>query len=311
MPKVLITEYIDPVGPALLEAAGWQVVQADRSEEIIAREIVDADAVIVRICEMPGELLARCPKLKIVSKHGVGYDNIDVAAAGKLGIAVTLTPGANSTSVAEHAFTLLMALAKHLTYTCAEYKRIGFAAKNCPPGTEITGKTLGIIGCGHIGSRIARMAHFGFGMKVLAYDPYLTAAPEGVELVSDRDRVFRESDFVTLHPVLNDETRNSVGAREFALMKQGAIFINCGRGPLIDEEALIAALQSGHLGGAGLDVTAKEPCEPDSPLFQMDNVLLTPHFAPTTTESAIAVSRMAAQNILDLSAGKAVEGRII
>ncbi|MBQ1805207.1 MAG: hydroxyacid dehydrogenase, partial [Oscillospiraceae bacterium] len=148
-------------------------------------------------------------------------------------------------------------------------------------------------------------------MRVLAYDPYITEAPEGVELVDERDRVFAESDFVTLHPVLNKETSGSVGAREFALMKRGAIFINCGRGPLVDEVALIAALQSGQLGGAGLDVTAQEPCPPSSPLFAMPNVLLTPHYAPTTTEAAVAVSRMAAQNVIDILNDMPVEGRLI
>jgi D-3-phosphoglycerate dehydrogenase len=176
---------------------------------------------------------------------------------------------------------------------------------------EISGKTLGIIGCGRIGSRIAQMAHGGFGMRVLAYDPYITESPEGVELVDERDRVFAESDFVTLHPVLNKETAGSVGAREFGLMKRGAIFINCGRGPLVDEAALIAALQSGQLGGAGLDVTAQEPCPPSSPLFAMPNVLLTPHYAPTTKEAAVAVSRMAAQNVIDILNDMPVEGRLI
>ena len=129
--------------------------------------------------------------------------------------------------------------------------------------------------------------------------------------MSDRDRVFAEADFVTLHPVLNKETEGSVGAREFSLMKRGAIFINCGRGGLVDEAALIAALQSGQLGGAGLDVTAQEPCPPDNPLFAMSNVLLTPHYAPATVEAAVAVSRAAAQNAIDFFDNKPVEGRLV
>lgn len=313
MAKIIVTEQIDPVGLALLRAAGHEVEELGLKGgvEIPAGQVADADALLVRIAEVTGELIAACSKLKAISKHGVGVDNIDLDAAKAHGVAVTITPGANSTSVAEHAFALLIALAKNLPTVCGKYREIGFAAKNCAPGIEISGKTLGIIGCGRIGSRIAQMAHGGFGMRVLAYDPYITEAPEGVELVDERDRVFAESDFVTLHPVLNKETSGSVGAREFALMKRGAIFINCGRGPLVDEAALIAALQSGQLGGAGLDVTAQEPCPPDSPLFAMPNVLLTPHYAPTTTEAAVAVSRMAAQNVIDILNDMPVEGRLI
>ncbi len=313
MAKIVVTERIDPVGLALLRGAGHEAVELDLKGgvELAAEDVADADALLVRIVEVTGELIARCPKLKLISKHGVGVDNIDLDAAKAHGVAVTITPGANSTSVAEHAFALLIALAKNLPTVCGKYREIGFAAKNCAPGIEISRKTLGVIGCGRIGSRIAQMAHGGFGMRVLAYDPYITEAPEGVELVEERDRVFAESDFVTLHPVLNKETMGSVGAREFALMKRGAIFINCGRGPLVDEEALIAALQSGQLGGAGLDVTAQEPCPPSSPLFAMPNVLLTPHYAPTTTEAAVAVSRMAAQNVIDILNDMPVEGRLI
>ena len=313
MAKIIVTEQIDPVGIALLRAAGHEVEELGLKGgvEIPAGQVADADALLVRIAEVTGELIAACPKLKVISKHGVGVDNIDLDAAKVHGVAVTITPGANSTSVAEHAFALLIALAKNLPTVCGKYREIGFAAKNCAPGIEISGKTLGIIGCGRIGSRIAQMAHGGFGMRVLAYDPYITEAPEGVELVDERDRVFAESDFVTLHPVLNKETAGSVGAREFGLMKRGAIFINCGRGPLVDEAALIAALQSGQLGGAGLDVTAQEPCPPLSPLFAMPNVLLTPHYAPTTTEAAVAVSRMAAQNVIDILNDMPVEGRLI
>lgn len=310
MAKIVVTEQIDPVGIDLLRTAGHEVVELDLKGGVAVPldAVGGADALLVRIVEIGGELMDKCPNLKIISKHGVGVDNIDVDAAKARGIAVTIAPGANSTSVAEHAFALLMALAKNLPTVCGRYREIGFAAKNCAPGVEITGKTLGVIGCGRIGSRIAKMAHDGFAMRVLAYDPYVAEAPEGVELVTDRDRVFAESDFVTLHPVLNRETEGSVGAREFALMKRGAIFINCGRGPLIDEQALIDALQSGHLGGAGLDVTAQEPCPSDSPLFRMPNVLLTPHYAPTTTEAAAAVSRVAAQNVIDYFENRPIEG---
>lgn len=312
MSTILITEQIDPVGVSLLKQAGHTVVwMQGRTQEELAEKLKDAEAVIVRILEIPAEIIHSAPKLKLISKHGVGVDNIDLDAAKKAGVAVTITPGANSLSVAEHTIALLLSLAKNLPYTTEQYKAKGFSAKNSSAGIEVSGKTLGIIGCGRIGSLVAKIAVNGFSMRVLAYDPYITEVPKGVELVSDRDRIFRESDFITLHPVLTEETHHSVGAHEFQLMKPTAFLLNCGRGPLIREEVMIEALQNGKIAGAGLDVTEKEPCDPDSPLFQMSNVILTPHFAPTTHEASSRVSRIAAENVVHFLSGNDVVGRIV
>lgn len=312
MATILITEQIDPSGIELLEQAGHTVTRMEtRDPAELAEKLRDADAMLVRILDIPADIIRNAPRLKLISKHGVGVDNIDLDAARSAGVAVSITPGANSLSVAEHTLTLLMALSKNLIFTASQYRDIGFAAKNGPTGQEISGKTLGVIGCGRIGSRVANMAMHGFGMRVLVYDPYITEAPEGAELVTDRDRIFRESDFVTLHPVLSPETFHCVGARELGLMKPTAILLNCGRGPLVEEPALIAALEEGRLAGAGLDVTEKEPCDPDSPLFRMPNVILTPHFAPTTREAAVRVSTIAAQNIIDFLEGREFPGRIV
>lgn len=312
MANILLTEQIDSSGIALLEQAGHTVTRMEtREQSELEEKLQTADAMLVRILDIPAEVIRNAPNLKLISKHGVGVDNIDLEAAKAAGVAVSITPGANSLSVAEHTMTLLMALAKNLSVAVAQYREIGFAAKNSPPGEEISGKTLGIIGCGRIGSRLAKMCAFGFDMKVLAYDPYLKEAPAGVELVTERDRIFQEADFVSLHPVLNQETFRCVGERELGLMKPTAIFLNCGRGPLVDEPALIRALEEGRIAGAGLDVTEKEPCDPHSPLFQMTNVLLTPHFAPTTREAATRVSTIAAQNVLDFFEGREFAGRIV
>ncbi len=307
MAKVLFTENVDPTGPEMLEKAGWEVVMANRDAGIIEKEIETAEAVVVRILDLTPELLARGKNLKIVSKHGVGYDNIPVEWCKAHGIAVTIAPGANSQSVAEHTIALMMALAKNLAIVTKAYREKGFAAKNSAPGMEINGKTLGIIGVGHIGSRVAKMG-LGLGMKVLAYDPYVKSVPDGVVMTSDKDEVVRNADVLTLHPVLTPETKNIIGARELAMMKPTALFINCGRGPLVDEPALIKALQEKRIAGAGMDVTWSEPCEPDSPLFAMENVLLTPHYAPATRECAMNVSRVCCQNVLDVMAGKKPEG---
>ena len=307
MAKILITEVVHEVAAELLRAAGHEVILADRNMDIIEKEIKDSDALLVRIIDLTPELLSTAKNLKVVSKHGVGYDNIPVDWCTAHNIAVTITPTANSQSVAEHALAMAFALSKNLPHVSAEYRRIGFAAKNCPPGMELLDKTMGIIGCGRIGSRMAKMT-VGLGMKTLVYDPYVDEVPSGAVKVTDKEQIFRESDIVTLHPALTDETRGFVGSKELHMMKPTAFLINCGRGPMVDEDALIEALKNNVIAGAGLDVTKHEPCEPDSPLFTMENVILTPHYAPTTREASYKVARIAAENIMDILAGKKPEG---
>lgn len=311
MSKILFTENVHSVGPELLKAAGHEVVFADRNADVIKKEIVDAAAVIVRNSELPAEVLATAKDLKIVSKHGVGVDNIDLDYCKKAGVAVTVTPDANGLSVAEHAFALMMALAKNIIPVSSAYKKIGFAAKNSDPGIELTGKTLGLIGTGRIGSRFAKMCHAGFGMKVLAYDPYAPKAPEGVALVPTVEEVLREADVLSLHCALTDETHKMINKDRLALMKPTAILINCARGPMIDEEALIDALSNGRLAAAGLDVTDPEPVAPDSTLFRLSNVIVTPHYAPVTAEAAQRVSKIAAENVKAVLSGEEPVGRLV
>lgn len=311
MGKILITETVHPVGPALLEAAGHQVVYADRDLEIIQKEIVDADAVFTRIYPLPGDLLARGKRLKHVSKHGVGVDSIDLDYCKANGIVVTIAPNANSLSVAEHAFALMMTLSKNVIPVSSAYKEIGFAAKNSKEGVEVTGKTVGIVGLGHIGTLFAKMCYGGFGMKVLAYDPYVKDAPEGTTLLDSLDEVLRQADVLSIHASLTDETRKMINKERLSLMKPTAILINCARGPIVDEPALIEALQAGKLAGAGLDVTDPEPVAPDSPLFQMPNVIVTPHFAPTTQEAALRVSKIGCENIVAVLSGGEPVGRVV
>lgn len=312
MAKVLVSEKINPIGIELLKAAGHEVIQMETiGEAELAEKIRDVDALLVRILPITRKLMEQAENLRIISKHGVGVDNIDLKAAEELGITVTTTPDANGLSVAEHSMALMVSLAKNIVPVSKAYREIGFAAKNYQEGVEITGKTMGIIGCGKIGSRVASMARNGFGMRVLAYDPYITEAPEGVELVSDRDRVFRESDFISLHCFLSDETYHSVGKREFSMMKPTAYLINAARGPVVDEAAMIQALENGSLAGAGLDVTEQEPLDAESPLFRMPDVIVTPHYAPTTREAAVRVSRIAAENINGFFENGTVKGKIV
>lgn len=311
MAKILITETVDPVGPALLMAAGNEVVYAERDMEIIRREIVDADAVLVRIIELPGALLESAKKLSIISKHGVGYDNIDLSYCREHGITVTVTPDANGLSVAEHAFALMLTLAKNIIPVAGEYREVGFSAKNHAPGIELTGKTLGLIGMGRIGKRILHMCKDGLAMRVLVYDPYVDEIPEGVEKTDDLNELLRRADVVTLHCLLTDETRRLIDREHLAQMKPTALLINCARGPIVDESALIEALERGQIAGAGLDVTDPEPVAADSPLFRMPNVIVTPHYAPSTVEAAARVSKIAAENINAVLAGREPVGRIV
>lgn len=311
MAKVLVTETVHPIGPELLSAAGHEVVFANGDEEVIRREIVDASAVLVRIAKLPGSLLSTAKNLKIVSKHGVGYDNIDTEYCKKAGVAVTVTPNANSLSVAEHALAFMMTLAKNIIPVSDGYREIGFSAKNYTPGIELTGKTLGLIGMGHIGKHLLHMCRDGLDMHVLIYDPYIREVPEGAEKVDDLADLLRRADVVTLHCLLTDETRKLINRERLSLMKPTALLINCARGPIVDEAALIEALEAGKLAGAGLDVTDPEPVAPDSPLFKLPNVIVTPHYASTTKEAATRVSRISAENINAVLAGQEPVGRIV
>lgn len=312
--KVLVSEKIHPSGMQVLQNAGFDIITlAQRDQAELADKLRGVDALLVRIMDITDDMMAASPNLKIISKHGVGMDNIDMEAAGRRGIAVTCTLTANSQSVAEHTWAMLLALARNLKASSELYREIGFAAKaNSPLGAEVSGKTLGIVGLGRIGKRVARIAS-AFDMRVLVYDPYISAAdlPAGAELLADKDRLFRESDFITLHCPANSETHHMLGAREFAMMKPAVRLVNCARGPIVDEQALIRALESGQIAAAGLDVTETEPCDPDSPLLHLPNVILTPHFGGSSVEAATRVSTTAAQNIVDFFAGKPIDGRLV
>ncbi len=310
MAKILVTETMDKAGIEALRAAGYQVVETNRDMDVIRREITDADGVIVRIVELDRSLLETASRLKIVSKHGVGVDNIDLDFCRSRGVMVTTTPNGNSVSVAEHAFAMMMALSKHLIPVSAAYRERGFAAKNYAPGVELTGKTLGVIGAGRIGKRMIHLCQ-GLDMQVMAYDPYVSDLPQGVEHVSQLEPLLRHADVLTLHCSLTHETRRMMDRESIGKMKPTALLINCARGPIVDQEALTEALQAGRLAGAGLDVTDPEPLPPDSPLFQMPNVIVTPHYAPTTLEAAVRVSQMAAKNIQLCLEGHTPMGRIV
>ena len=311
MPKVLVTEAIHPAGPDFLRAQGYEVVLADKDMDVIRRELVDSDAVIVRVVKFPGEFLATAKRLKVINKHGVGYDNIDVEYCKGAGIAVTSAPNLSTPSVAEHACALMLALAKNVIPISVGYKEAGFKIRDGMEAVELNEKTLGLVGTGRIGSYFAQMCRLGFGMRVVAYDPYTPKAPEGIALLPNVEDVLREADVLSLHCVLTDETRKLINKERLALMKPSAILINCARGPIVDEAALIEALKAGKLAGAGLDVTDPAPVPPDSDLFKLPNVIVTPHYAPETNEAAYRVSRVSAENVDAILNGREPANRIV
>ncbi len=295
--KIVIADKISPRCVALFSDLGWQVAQP--KADTLAAELADADALVVRSAtRVTDELLEHAPRVRVIGRAGVGVDNIDLDAATHRGVVVMNTPGGNATSVAEHALALMLAMARSIPQLNAAM-HAGRWEKSGAAGSELRGKTLGLIGLGRVGAEVARRAH-GFEMRVLAYDPYLNperAAEWGVELVPLKD-LFAKSDFVSLHTGLSEATRGIINAEAIAQMKKGARLVNTARGELVDEAALADALKSGQLAGAALDVFADEPPR-DSPLMAMNNVIATPHVAGSTVEAQEEVGVQIGQQVRD------------
>ena len=252
------------------------------------------------------ELLRRAPNLLIVSSNGAGFDPVDVEACTAAGVLVVNQSGGNAHSVAEHALGMMLTLSKHIIQADRALRRQANVDRNALMGTEVQGKTIGIVGLGNVGRRIAALCRGLLGMNVLAYDPYLSAtemAERGGEKVT-LDELLRRSDFVSISCPLTKESRGMIGAREFASMQPHAFFITTARGFIHDEAALEEALRGKRIAGAGLDVWAKEPPPPDHPLLQFDNVLASPHTAGVTREARENMGRIAAEQMLDALDGK-------
>lgn len=306
--KVLIPQDVPEEAKKELEDMGC-VLKMGRgiTEDAIIADIGDADALVARTAPITRRVLEAAPRLKIVSRFGVGVDNVDIDAATSMGIWVTNTPQANSATVAEHTVALMLALATDLVDSCNATRGGNFAYRNQVMGMDLGGKTLSIVGLGRIGRHLAQICKYGFGMNVIAYDPFLPegTAVDGVTVIDDWNRAFREGDFVSLHLPLNDNTRGSVGNKEFALMKKTAYFINCSRGEIVRETDLIASIQAKEIAGAGLDVFEMEPPDPANPLFSLPNVVVTPHDSSFTHESFRRMGQHMVQNIREVFSGGA------
>jgi D-3-phosphoglycerate dehydrogenase len=296
--KIVLAEKVSPATLAVFAAEpGWEVLTHDQLPGGLAAALEDADALVVRSAvQVDDALMEHAPKLRVVGRAGVGVDNIDADAATRRGIVVMNTPGANAVAVAELTIGLMLALARKVPAANASM-HAGKWEKKTLQGAELRGKTLGILGLGRVGLEVAKRAK-GFGLEILGSDPFVSAAvarENGIKLVP-LDEMIAGSDYITLHVGLTPQTAGVVNAKSLAAMKKGVRIINCARGELIDDAALVAAVKSGHVGGAALDVFVEEPAK-NTPYAELDNVILTPHIAGSTAEAQEAVGIQIAQQV--------------
>lgn len=301
-PRVLISDSLSPAAVQIFKDRGIEVdyhPSLGKDKDKLAEVIGNYDGLAIRSAtKVTAKLLEKATRLKVVGRAGIGVDNVDIPAASAKGVIVMNTPFGNSITTAEHAIALMFAVAREIPAADAS-TQAGKWEKNRFMGVEITAKTLGIIGCGNIGAIVAERA-IGLKMKVIAFDPFLSperASDIGVEKV-ELDELLRRADFITLHTPLTEKTRNVLSAEALAKTKKGVRIINCARGGLVDEVALKAALDSGHVAGAGFDVFTEEPATAN-PLFGHPNVVCTPHLGASTTEAQENVALQVAEQLSD------------
>jgi len=300
--KVLISDNLASVGAQILRDAGLEVdIKTGMSPEELKKEIAQYDGLVIRSAtKVTAEIIEAADKLKVVGRAGIGLDNVDVAAASKRGIVVMNAPDGNATTAAEHALAMMMSLTRNIPQATARLKAGGWDKKKFQ-GREVTGKTLGIIGIGRIGAIVANRAQ-GLHMKVIAYDPHMPkdlVDKLGVELVSFDD-LCKRADYISVHVPLTKETSKLVSVKAFQMMKKDAMFIDCARGGVVDEEALYEALKNKEIAGAALDVFEKEPTSLETtPLLGLDNFICTPHLGASTAEAQENVAVTIAEQMAD------------
>jgi D-3-phosphoglycerate dehydrogenase / 2-oxoglutarate reductase len=302
--KIVLAEKVSPATLAVLQQeSGWKIVTSDEIAKLgpggLEAELADADALVVRSAvQADAKLLESAPNLRVIGRAGVGVDNIDTAAATHRGIVVMNTPGANAVAVAELTLGLMISMARSVPRANSTMHAAKWEKKSLQ-GSELRGKTLGIVGLGRIGLEVARRAA-SFGMELIGYDPFIAPviARENQVTLVPLDEIFKRSDYLTLHVGLTSQTEGMINATSLKIMKQGIRIINCARGELIVDEALAEAIRSGHVAGAALDVFRKEPLK-DSAYFGLDNVLLSPHIAGSTNEAQEAIGIQLAEQVRD------------
>jgi D-3-phosphoglycerate dehydrogenase len=311
--RILVCDGLEKAGVDKLKSASGVTVDERPSigAEDLAQIISGYEALIVRSkTRVTAELIERASSLRVVGRAGTGVDNIDVSASTRRGIVVMNAAAGNTVTTAEHTMAMLLSLARQIPQA-ASSTRIGKWEKNKFLGVELMGKTLGVVGLGRIGAAVAQRAR-AFGMNILGYDPYFTreAARElGIEM-SSLDELLSRSDFITLHTPLTDETRGMMGEAALDKMKPGVRVINCARGGLVDEGALLHAIRAGKVAGAALDVFQQEPVSPENPLLKLDQVIATPHLGASTTEAQLGVATMIAEQVLDFLKHGTIRGAV-
>ncbi|WP_257350979.1 hydroxyacid dehydrogenase [Pseudalkalibacillus decolorationis] len=303
---VYIPQDIEEEGKNYLLGKGYKVkIGSDLAEETLMEEIKECDAVLTRSTAVINKRVIQAGEnLKVIAKYGVGLDNINIEAATDRGIYVTNTPEANANVVAEHVMALILSLSKNLHLADRELRNGNFAIRNQLFGMDLEGKTLGIIGLGRIGNILAKKASKGFDMKVIGYDPYVAASSnQEIDIVTDLEWLFRNSDIISLHLPLTKTTKGLIGSKEFSWMKSSAYFVNASRGGIVKENDLVEVLQAGKIAGAGVDVFEVEPPEKRNPLFKLDNVIVSPHNAALTKEGSIRMAVHAAMQVHQVLTG--------
>lgn len=302
--RVLLAQDIGPEGKDYLRQRGYEVILASNCDvETMKKEIVGADGVIVRSAPFTAEIMACADRLKVIGRYGVGVDSIDLKAATEHGIQVTNGPTANSNAVAEHTVAMMAAITKKL-YESDQAMRSGyFNFRNEHLSGDLEGKTVGILGTGRIGRLVAKKCHFGFDMKILGYDPYVTELPDYIRPACVEE-IFREADYISLHLPSTPETKNFIDEEQLRSMKPSVVLLNVARADVVNEQALARALETGEIAYAGVDVFSKEPPPANHPYFRPKNILLTPHYAALSVNSAINMGLHAAQGIDDVLSGR-------
>jgi len=305
-PVIVLSHRLYQPGMDVLEGKADLIIPDNGDSSVIIEDLKKADGFILRIGKIDRAAIEACPKLKVITRPGVGVDNVDVAAATERGIPVVICPAANSHAVAEHTVALMFACAKNLVESDRETRAGNFAIRNKYAAVELAGRTLAVIGFGNIGKEVAHLA-LALGMRVVAYDPFVTAsqaAALGCSYASDMLEAVSQADIVSLHMPSLSTTRDMVDKKFLGAMKPSAFLVNCARGDIVDEQALLQALKDKRIAAAAVDVLKTEPMDKNGPLMGLPNLIVTPHMAAQTQETTAKTVRMAAEGTLAILAGK-------
>ncbi|ORC37961.1 phosphoglycerate dehydrogenase [Marispirochaeta aestuarii] len=306
MITVLISHPLYKPGMDAINGKADLIIPNNGDSDIIIEDLKKADGFILRIGKIDRKAIDACEKLKVITRPGVGVDNVDVQAATERGIPVVICPAANARAVAEHTLALIFGISKNIVESDVETRKGNFGIRNKYAAVELLGKTVSVIGLGNIGRTVAQLCA-GVGMKVCAYDPFLDRKDVealGYTYAGDLQQAVEAGDYVSLHMPSMPETRNMINSQILAAMKKSAFLINCARGDIVDETALFEALKNESIAGAAVDVLADEPMKAEHPLMKLSNLIVSPHMAAQTRETTSAVVTMAVQGTLAVIEGE-------